>query len=190
MSHHSGDSDEHGTGVDRFAADGASRDGGSRRHRHCRTDPDAAAASVIHCGDLIWRSFGVPRGCRKRRGGLSAPWSSGTDSAEGRRGDRGRRAGKSSGSGEQPRTAGRGTGSKRRLRNLRLVALLGFSRGPWSYRTGPLKCEKSLTRYYRLATPARHTLLFIQHIVIPIHLPVTAGPTMHWLAFLQTKSQN
>lgn len=63
MSHHGGDSDEHGTGVDRLAPYGARRDGGSRRHRHCRTDPDAAAAAVIHCGDLISRSFGVPRGC-------------------------------------------------------------------------------------------------------------------------------
>lgn len=59
MSHHGGDSDEHGAGVDRLAPDSARRDGGSRRHRHCRTDPDAAtaAASVIHCGDQVSGSF-------------------------------------------------------------------------------------------------------------------------------------
>lgn len=54
MSHHGGDSDVHGAEVDGLAPDGAGRDGTSRRHRHRRADPDAAAATtVIHCGELV-----------------------------------------------------------------------------------------------------------------------------------------
>jgi hypothetical protein len=50
MSHHGEDSDEHCAGVGRLAPDGVCRDFGSRHHR---TDPDAAAITLIHCGDPI-----------------------------------------------------------------------------------------------------------------------------------------